>query len=120
MLKMKVISSLAMLFALNVALCKSKDKTEIDRRKEEFSDNTYFQKYSKIEIYCWCFLNGARQKQPDQIMPGNIRVCNTIVSVSPSELIKPEGLFDSITNGNMINGLEHMIFYGKKDSVKSE
>ena len=98
---------------LGAIYCKSRENG--DKMVELKTKNL---KYSKIEIYCWCFLNGKVIYNKDGTLSEDFRDCETFVRMNPSELIKPEYLFDSTSNSGIIEELQKIFFSGKEHSEK--
>jgi len=112
-IKIFISTLLVLTIILGLIYCKSSEKS--DKMVELKTNNL---KYSKIEIYCWYFLTGKAIYNKNGTMSEETRYCNTTVRMNPSELIKPEYLFDSTSNSGIIEELQKIFFSGKEHSEK--
>jgi len=91
--------SIIIFFLIAVLVRCNNDELDTDISKTTSKD------YSKVEIYCWCFLSNRQETETP---------CTTPKAVVTAELIKNENLFRTINNIDTIERLKSVIFNGKK------
>src|SRR5580765_8087193 len=66
--------------------------------------------YTRVEVYCWCFLNAIVQTGADGKRIEAGRACNTTIRVTPGSLIDFRYLLDSTANQAIIARFKRVFF----------